>query len=142
MASAADRYARREAASNAAWAAGDVRIDVSELNQLAVVLDRESGAVGARAAAVVRKAASDVESTAKSFAVVDTGFLKNSISWSLTNDGRHMMVEAEIGPTAAYGSYLETGTSTMAPRAFMGPALDRHSGAFAAALAQITAQDL
>lgn len=116
--------------------------DVHELNSLAVSLTRASGTVGARAAVALRKTARDIEANAKAIAPVDTGNLKSSIGTDITGDGRHSAMEAVIGPTAAYGVHLEFGTSRMAPRAFMGPSLDRFAPGFEAAVAQIAEQAL
>lgn len=116
---------------------GDFHIDLSELNRLTVDLERAGGQVGAQASAVVRKTALDVEATAKAFAPVDLGALRNSIGHDITGDGRFGAIEAEIGPTVEYGAYVEFGTSRMAPSAYMGPALDRHSGDFVSALEQL-----
>lgn len=110
--------------------------DTSELLILAGTFERSAGTVGAKAAVVVRKTALAVEGTSKQIAPVDTGNLRNSIGTDFTGDGRNTGMEAAVGPTAAYGKFLEYGTSRMSPRAFMGPALDRHAAAFQAALEQ------
>lgn len=112
-------------------------LDMAELNTVAVDLATAAGSVGARASLVVRKTAQDIEATAKQFAPVDTGNLKASIGTDVTGDGRFGAIEAEIGPTASYGGFVEWGTSRHAPQAFMGPALDRHSGDFVKALEQL-----
>lgn len=113
--------------------------DVSELNSLAVRLDGASARAVPRANLVVRKTAMDIEANAKQIAPVDTGNLRNSIGHTMSGDSTG--IEATIGPTAAYGKFLEFGTSRMAPRAFMGPSLDRYSGAFETAMAQIAAEE-
>lgn len=138
MASAADRYAQRGAASNAAWATGNAPIDVSELNALAIRLEGAGPRAVARADIALRKTSNDIVANAKVIAPVDTGFLRNSIGYEMVggSDG----LESRIGPTASYGYFLEVGTTTMAPRAFMGPSLDRYSGAFAQAMQQIGAE--
>ena len=46
-------------------------------------------------------------------------------------------LRAEVGPTAEYGAYVEYGTSRMAPRAYMGPAFDRHAPDLVTAVEQI-----
>jgi HK97 gp10 family phage protein len=114
--------------------------DSSQLARLAADLEAGRARVGARAAAVVRKTALDLEATAKNRAPVDTGALKNSISTDFAGDGPNVMA-AEIGPTVHYGAYVEYGTSRMSPQPYMGPALDVHSAAYLAALGQ-TAEDL
>lgn len=116
----------------------DVDADLTDLNRLTVDLGRAAGAVGGKAAQVVRKSALSIEGTAKQFAPVDTGALRNSIGHDIIGDGRFGAVEAEIGPTVEYGPYVEFGTSRQAPAAYMGPALDRHAPDFVAALEQVT----
>ena len=120
-----------------------IDIDVSELNRLAVDLGQAPAKVGDRARTVMRKTALDVEADAKRFAPVDTGNLRNSIGHSdlrtLTQTG---VLEVEIGPTAAYGHFVEFGTSRMAPHAYMGPAFDRAQPGFIAAMERIASEDL
>lgn len=118
----------------------DFRIDVSEVNRLAVELTQAGGSVGARVSQIVRKAALGVEATAKQFAPVDTGALRASIGVDLVGDGRFGQVAAEIGPTVDYGAHVEFGTSRQAPAAYMGPALDRHTPGFVAALEQVASE--
>lgn len=119
-----------------------MRIDVSDLNRLAVDLGRNAGQLGVKAAAAIRKTAFDIEREAKSFAPVDTGNLRNSISTDITNDGRFASMTAEIGPTAEYGAFVEYGTSRMAPAAYMGPAADRNFPSLEAAFAAIAEEIL
>lgn len=110
-------------------------LDFSEVNTLARDLRSSSGRVGAAAAAVLRKSALDIEADAKLFCPVDTGNLKNSISTTITGDGRFGTISAEIGPTADYGYWVEYGTTRKGPAAFMGPAFDRAGPGFQAAIA-------
>lgn len=119
-----------------------INVDVSELNRLAVTIDNAAKSIGPTGAAVVQKAALDVEATAKAFAPVDTGALRNSIGTDVHGDASSRVVLAVIGPTVEYGPYVEFGTSRMAPRAFMGPALDRHTPDFIAALEQVAKKGL
>ena len=111
---------------------------VDDLNRLAVDLTGAADKVGDRAQLVMRKTALDIEADAKAFAPVDTGFLKNSIGHSdLRRVGQYGVLEVEIGPSAEYGAFVEFGTSTQAPQAFMGPALDRRSPGFVQAMEQL-----
>jgi len=118
-----------------------VNFDTSELNTLAVDLGKAADSIGERAFLVLRKTAVDVEADAKMFAPVDTGNLKNSIS-SEPAFPQPGVVEMEIGPTANYGAFVEFGTSRMAPRAYMGPALDRRTPAFVAAMEKVAGEIL
>lgn len=108
-----------------------VDIDASELNQLAVDLGNGGAKVVAKSRLAIRKTAYDIERDAKAFCPVDTGNLRSSIS----TESRGLY--AEIGPTADYAAYVEEGTSLMAPRAYMGPAYDRHAGELVTALEYI-----
>ena len=112
-------------------------IDAHELAALGESFTRGAGAIGAASARILRKTAYDIERDAKSNAPVDTGFLKNSISTTITGDGRFMGMVAEIGPTAEYGIYQELGTSVMPAQPYLAPAFDRRYPGFEAALAGI-----
>lgn len=116
-----------------------VHIDTSEVLALAATMETSAGRLGAKVSAVLRKTAYDIEADAKVLAPVDTGTLMGSISTTITGDGRHGTMAAEIGPTAEYGAFVEEGTSRMAPQPYMGPAFDRRSPLFEAAVARIGA---
>ncbi|QAY69990.1 HK97-gp10 family putative phage morphogenesis protein [Xylanimonas protaetiae] len=109
--------------------------DVRGIRRMAADLRDVAEQAGPVVELVVRKTALDVERDAKTLAPVDTGNLRASISMDV--EATDSTVSAEIGPTASYGLFLEVGTSRMAPRPFMGPALDRNAPAFDAAMAQI-----
>lgn len=111
--------------------------DASEFLGLAAQLERASGQVGAKAAAAVKKTAFDIEADAKALAPVDTGNLRGSISTDIIGDGRFGSIEAEIGPTAEYGAFVEYGTSRMGPQPYMRPAFERREPGLTAALDQI-----
>lgn len=115
--------------------------DASELRTLGASLEKSSAQTGRLVQTVVRKTARDITADAKRLAPVDTGNLRGSIGHSdLRTVGTTGNAEVEIGPTANYGVFLELGTSRMAPQPFMGPAADRHAGAFTEALAQVAEQ--
>lgn len=107
--------------------------DFSEVAKLAADLGKAGAKAGALASVAVRKTALDIEASAKAVAPVDTGNLRNSISSDIAK------LHAEVGPTAAYGVYVEYGTSRMAPQPYLGPAFDRHAPGLEAALGQIGA---
>jgi HK97 gp10 family phage protein len=90
-----------------------------------------------RAKVALRKTALDIERNAKAIVPVDTGNLKNSIGHSDLRMLLAASMSVEVGPTAEYGQYVELGTSTQAPQAYMGPSLDRFEGPFAMAIEQL-----
>src|SRR5258705_495794 len=111
-------------------------VEYNDLNQLVATLTSKTDGMDSRTSLVVRKAAFDVERIAKTLAPVDTGFLKNSIHTEIqTNNFR--TYGAEVIADASYASFLESGTSRMAPQPYMQPALDRVSPGFTAALQAI-----
>lgn len=66
----------------------------------------------------IRETAYAIEAKSKGVCPVDTGNLRGSIS---TTCG---FMNAEVGPTAEYGHFVEYGTSRMRPQPYMGPAAD------------------
>lgn len=119
-----------------------IGVDVSELRQVGADLEKNGGGVGAKSATALKKTAYDIEAGGKARARVDTGAMKNSISTTITGDGRFSEITAEIGPTVDYGLWQEIGTSVMAGQAFMGPAFDQYYPPFEQAIAQIGGQIL
>lgn len=106
---------------------------IDDLNRVVADLESSVGRIGAKGSAIVRKSTLDGERLAKQFAPVDTGHLRGSITHEFRGDGRHGVMEGEWGPEADYGSFVEWGTSRMAPHAFAGPSLDRVTPDFIAA---------
>lgn len=109
--------------------------DLSELNRLSVDLAGATRDVLPLARVVIQKSAADIKRDAQIFAPVDTGNLRSSIGYDTWE--RAGSVEAEVGATADYAAHVEFGTSRMAPRAFLGPALDRNGYAFEQAMAAL-----
>lgn len=107
-------------------------LDAAEWNTLAVDIGKGSLKMVATANKIIRKVTLDGQREAQAFAPVDTGNLRSSI----TADVRGL--EGEFGPTADYGDYVESGTSTQAPQAFVGPAFDRQQPVLADAVAHLT----
>jgi len=114
-----------------------ITIDVSQLSALATELAARGAKVGAQVSTATRKAGAEVERASKILAPVDTGYLRSSISTTITGGGNSSQVAAEVGPTANYGIYVEEGTSRMRPQPYMGPALDRVAPMWVAAIRQI-----
>lgn len=93
--------------------------------------------VGARAAAATRKTGASIERDAKILAPVDTGNLRASIGTEVSGDGRRGVMTVSVGPTAAYGAYVEHGTSRMAAQPYLAPATQRHVPGWQAALEHV-----
>lgn len=97
---------------------------------LMVELDAGLERVPERMDQVVRRAGLEVESTAKTLAPVDTGFLRSSISAEFPS-----RYKAVVTAHAHYAGFVELGTSRMAPRPYLYPALDRIAPWFERAVA-------
>lgn len=119
-----------------------IQVDASELGKLAADARGAGARVGAKAAAVLRKAAYDVEAGAKGRAPVDTGNLRNSIFTTITGDGRSGTMTAEVGPSAEYGIFQELGTSRMGPQPYLAPAFDAVLPGLTEVVAQLGAEIL
>lgn len=104
----------------------------------AAELGAKAGTVGAKAATATLKAGADITRDAKALAPVDTGNLRASIGMTVTGSGAHGRMSVEIGPTANYGEYVETGTSRMAAQPYLFPATDRNVPGWYAALEQVS----
>ena len=112
---------------------------IEEINTISLQLHAKRNRIGAQGAAVVKAAAFAVEALGKQFCPVDTGHLRSTIGPpNFSGDGRSGGMEAAISATARYAVYVEWGTRYMAPRAFLGPALDRVGPEFAAAVEAIS----
>lgn len=92
-------------------------------------------AMPGRAKQALDKTLADITADGQAGAPVDTGFLRSSIGWE--SHATPFGGEGEAGPTAAYGGYVENGTSRQAPQPYMEPAADRRVPLFEDALAQL-----
>jgi len=108
---------------------------IAELNTVALAFDGSGPYVAAELDKNVIRFATKVETNAKAIVPVKSGDTQKSIGTDITRDGSGagITTTAVIGPTTEYAPYIELGTSRMAPRAFLGPSLDRYSGDFVAA---------
>jgi HK97 gp10 family phage protein len=111
-------------------------IEDDGLDELIGDLGKAGYTAAKRAQTVVAKTSQDIVALAQQLVPVDTSATKNSIDADFSPDG----LAAEMGPTTHYAWYLEHGTSKMAPHAFMGPALDRHTPGFVDAMRQLGAE--
>lgn len=71
----------------------------------------------------IRKGAFEIEARGKIGCPYRTGNLRNSISTDFIGSNRDV-AQAEIGPEANYGWFVEGGTEKQAPQPYMGPAFD------------------
>lgn len=101
-----------------------MQFDQPELNRLVADMTFAAKNIKKAAKEVLEEVSDDVAETAKSFAPIAGGELRDSITSEVTEGTGG--VTAEAGPEVYYGRFVEYGTSKMAPQAFMGPALDRH----------------
>lgn len=106
-------------------------VDVTDFNKLAADLGKVGARTTYRAAKIVRKTIFDTQRDAQAFCPVDTGNLRNSFVTEVIG------LTGVTGPTAEYGEYVELGTSRQAPAAYVGPAVDRNTPPFVAALEQL-----
>lgn len=102
--------------------------DTSQVHALAHDLSAAALTINGKAEMAVAKTAHDVLGTAETLVPVDTGYLKNSLSADVSG------LDAEIGPTAEYGGYVELGTSRMSPQPYLAPAFDAHEGSLVDAI--------
>lgn len=109
--------------------------DFSEVRRFAADLSAVGPRVVKQARTVVQVVCAQTKRDAQILAPVDTGNLRNSITYETRAGGRGIV--GEVGPTADYGVYVEFGTSRMGPQPYMGPATDRGEQAFLAAMSAI-----
>lgn len=117
-----------------------IDVDLSEVRAFSSRLSTVGIRLGATHSAVFRKTVHDIQADAQALAPVDTGALRNSVTSTITGDGRSGAMVAEIGPTVDYGVHQEYGTSTQPGTPFMGPAFDRRVPGYAEALAILAEQ--
>lgn len=113
-------------------------VDVSQLYRLSADLKAVSAKTLPKARTAIAKTLLDIEGDAKIGAPVDTGFLAGSISHDIDGDG----LGGEVGPTADYGIWQETGTSTQPGQPYLGPAFDRRAPGLTKALAQLAIEGI
>jgi HK97 gp10 family phage protein len=108
---------------------------IQELNTVALAFETSGPLVAKQLDVLTVSTAHLIEANAKQIVAVDTGATKNSIGTDITRNGSGpgYGVTAEIGAQTEYAPDLEFGTENMAPRAFMGPSLDRYSPGYVAA---------
>lgn len=103
-----------------------MQINITYDNGLAKTAENLAGSIGA----IIEAGARRVCEIAKSVCPVDTGTLRESISAEC--DGNR----AEISANTDYASYVEFGTSQMAPQPYLVPSLIEHSDSVLEAMAR------
>jgi HK97 gp10 family phage protein len=99
----------------------------------------QAAQAGIRAGTAVIAAAALIQREAKQNSPFKTGFLRNSIT---RETRRHAHgAEAEVGPEAFYGAFLENGTEFMDPRPYLMPAALTVEPQFEQALGDIVGFD-
>lgn len=120
--------------------------DASQVVGYSVRLRAAGGRVGAKSAALFRKAIYDIENGAKNkireYDAIDTGNMLNSVSSNITGDGRYGQMTGEVGPTAEYAIYVHDGTSKMVGRPFLTDAFDMSIVPFESALQRLAEEGL
>lgn len=109
--------------------------DFSQVRKLAADLGKVGPEVVKKARTVVQVVCANTKRDAQILAPVDTGNLRNSISYETHQIGAGTY--GLVGPTADYGAFVEFGTSRMGPQPYMGPATDRHENTFVEAMKAI-----
>lgn len=99
------------------------------LNNVIADLTTAAATIQVRSNRVTEASARRVEETAKALVPVRSGATRASIHTTMVDDQT-----AEVGPTTKQGFFMEYGTYKDAPQAYLGPALDRHSGDYYIAL--------
>lgn len=105
--------------------AAEVRIDVSEVERLAVHLGAVPDRTVARVSQAVQDTGRDIEQDARRIVRKRSRKTEQSITARQVDE---LMVE--VGPTTFYARYLEDGTSKMPAYPFMGPATDLNEFSF------------
>jgi HK97 gp10 family phage protein len=113
-----------------------VTFDGREFDKLSGDLGRAPLRIVNTAHRVLVKTTADATAEAKIFCPVDTGNLRESIDFTVIG------LTGEFGARAEYADFVESGTSVMAPQAFVGPAFDRQQPIFASAVEALAAQVL
>jgi HK97 gp10 family phage protein len=101
-------------------------------------LTKEPFAVQFQASQIVRAAAFLCQRVAIQKAPVDTGFLRSSITVGRVGGGssRPGDMDAQVGPEASYGGYVEYGTSNAGAQPYMTPAAEQAGEWFVNAMAR------
>lgn len=106
----------------------------NDFHRLATWLGQQADGVGARMGVATQKTVQDTVNLARAQAPVDTGNLRAGIHGN-TEIGAQS-VSGIVTASAHYATYVENGTSRMAPQPFMRPAQEATTPAWLQAIAQ------
>lgn len=113
-------------------------MDSSDIRALSQSLGDGATRLESQARALVRGMTIELASRISGAAPVDTGFLRSSVDYTMSND----RLTGIVGPTAHYAIYLENGTRFMSERPFVNPSADQTEERFYAGMEQIAARIL
>jgi HK97 gp10 family phage protein len=114
-------------------------VSVRSLPQWTVELAQSGVEANREASEVVRGAAFLCQRVAIQRAPVDTGFLRSSITVGKPDGGTLQPgdLAAQVGPEAAYGGFVEFGTSRMGAQPYMTPAAEQAGEWFVQTMRQV-----
>lgn len=107
---------------------------MSEFHALAAWLGEHADNIGVRMGVATQKTVQDTVNQARALAPVDTGNLRAGIQGSTEIGATHVV--GEVSASAEYATYVEHGTSRMAPQPFMRPAQEATTPAWLQAIGQ------
>lgn len=107
---------------------------MSDFHALAAWLGDHGNNVTVRMGVATQKTVQDTVNQARSMAPVDTGNLRAGIHGAVDIGRTHVL--GEVTASANYATYVEHGTSRMAPQPFMRPAQEATTPAWLQAIAQ------
>lgn len=94
-------------------------VEIIGLNALLVTLNEVTDDIGRKVGDLIQQAGQECQAEAKGHAPVDTGRLRDSITYEATGD-----LEATVSTDVPYSTFVELGTYKMAPRPYMLPAFE------------------
>ncbi len=104
----------------------DIEFSVEGLTQYELRIRKFREDLTPHLAKALEQVAESIVATAKAIVPVRTGRLRDSIRWQRGTE-TSILVQAG-GPAAPYAGYVENGTSTMAARPFLYPAIAFRQG--------------
>lgn len=130
-----------------------VGVEVIGGDRIRAVLDRVEDGLDAKVSEALSVVADKVKEDAKDYCPVDTGSLKASIrreavartsgnTWGIGVRAGGYVTNPKTGQKVNYAAHVEFGTSRMAPRAFLRPALRANAQAIRDAVAKAVGETI